>query len=136
MADQKCRPIASLLLMFTLAASTSAIAQELVRGDYLSRTHIGLDFFDASINRIAAWVIGTRNMIRALCMAMLEPYAQYKKLEREGDYTSRLALMEAAQTLPFGSVWDYYCHKHGVPVGAAWLAEVKRYENDVLSVRN
>ncbi len=112
-----------------------AIAQELVRGDYLNRTHIGLDFFDASINRIAAWVIGTRNMLRALCMAMLEPFGQYKKLEREGDFTSRLALMEEAKTLPFGAVWEYYCAKQDVPVGEAWLAEVKAYEKNVLSRR-
>jgi L-rhamnose isomerase len=112
-----------------------AIAQELVRGDYLGRTHIGLDFFDASINRIAAWVIGTRNMIRALCIALLEPAARYKQLEREGDYTSRLALMEEAKTLPFGAVWDFYCLKQDVPVGDAWLAEVKSYEKSELSMR-
>ena len=112
-----------------------AIAQELVRGDYLARTHIGLDFFDASINRIAAWVIGTRNTIRALCLALLEPNAQYKKLEHEGDYTSRLALMEEAKTLPFGAVWDYYCFQQNVPVGAAWLAEVKGYEQNILERR-
>jgi L-rhamnose isomerase len=113
----------------------AAIAQELVRGNYLARTHIGLDFFDASINRIAAWTIGTRNMLRALCLAMLEPHAQYKKLELAGDYTSRLALMEEAKTLPFGAVWDYYCAASGVPVAEQWLAEVKRYEQQVLSKR-
>lgn len=112
-----------------------AIAQELVRGDYLGRTHIGLDFFDASINRIAAWVIGARNMLRALCIAMLEPHTRYKQLEHEGDYTSRLALMEEAKTLPFGAVWDYHCLKEGVPIGEAWLAEVKTYEKSVLSQR-
>jgi L-rhamnose isomerase len=112
-----------------------AIAQELVRGDYLSRAHIGLDFFDASINRIAAWVIGARNMLRALCIAMLEPHARYKQLEREGDYTSRLTMMEEAKTLPYGAVWDYYCLKQNVPVGEAWLAEVKSYEENVLSKR-
>jgi L-rhamnose isomerase len=112
-----------------------AIAQELVRGDYLGRTHIGLDFFDASINRIAAWVIGARNMLRALCIAMLEPHSRYKQLEREGDYTSRLALMEEAKTMPFGAVWDYYCLRQGVPIGEAWLAEVKTYEKNELSKR-
>jgi len=112
-----------------------AIAQELVRGNYLARTHIGLDFFDASINRIAAWTIGARNMLRALCLAMLEPHAQYKRLEREGDYTSRLALMEEVKTLPAGAVWDYHCQKQGVPVGEAWLAEVKTYERKVLAHR-
>jgi L-rhamnose isomerase len=119
----------------TLTDELQGIAQELVRGGYLDRTHIGLDFFDASINRIAAWTIGTRNMIRALCIAMLDPVAQLKRLELAGDYTSRLALMEEAKTLPFGAVWDYHCLKQRVPVGDAWLAEVKAYEKDVLSKR-
>lgn len=112
-----------------------AIAQELVRGDYLDRTHIGLDFFDASINRVAAWVIGARNMLRALCIAMLDPVDKLKDLELAGDYTSRLALMEEAKTMPFAAVWDYYCLKAGAPVGEEWLAEVKRYEKEVLSQR-
>jgi L-rhamnose isomerase len=112
-----------------------AIAQELVRGGYLSRTHIGLDYFDASINRVAAWVIGTRNMLRALTIAMLDPIARLKRLELEGDYTSRLALMEESKTLPYAAVWDYHCLQKNVPVGEAWLAEVKKYEKDVLSKR-
>jgi L-rhamnose isomerase len=120
----------------TLTDELNAIAQELVRGDYLARTHIGLDFFDASINRIAAWTIGARNMLRALLIAMLEPHEQYKKLELAGDYTSRLALMEEAKTLPFGAVWDYYCESKGVPAGEAWLAEVKRYEKETLCKRS
>ncbi len=77
-----------------------------------------------------------RNMIRTLCIAMLEPHTLYKKLELAGDYTSRLALMEEAKTLPVGAVWDYYCLKQSVPVGEAWLAEVKAYEKSVLSKRN
>ncbi len=113
----------------------TAIAQELVRGGYLERTHVGLDFFDASINRIAAWVIGMRNMLRALCFALLEPVEQLKKLEADGDYTSRLALMEELKTMPFAAVWDFYCVQKGVPVGMDWLAEVKKYEADVLSKR-
>jgi L-rhamnose isomerase len=112
-----------------------SIATELVRGGYLGRTHIGLDFFDASINRIAAWVIGTRNMVRALCIAMLEPTARLQQFEFEGDFTSRLAIMEEAKTLPFGAVWDFYCLKQNVPVGESWLAEVKKYEAAVLSRR-
>jgi L-rhamnose isomerase len=120
----------------TMTDELLGIAQELVRGGYLDRTHIGLDFFDASINRIAAWVIGTRNMVRALCFAMLEPWPRYQKLERQGDYTSRLALMEESKSLPWGAVWDYYCLKQGVPVGDAWLGEVKQYERDVLSQRS
>lgn len=119
----------------TLTDELLAIAQELVRGGYLSRTHLGLDFFDASINRVAAWTIGARNMLRALCIALLDPIAQLKRLELAGDFTSRLALMEEAKTLPFGAVWDYYCLKQDVPVGEAWLAEVKSYEEEVLSKR-
>jgi L-rhamnose isomerase len=119
----------------TLSDELQALAQELVRGNYLGKTHIGLDFFDASINRVAAWVIGTRNMLKALLMAFLEPTAKIQKLESAGDYTSRLALLEEGKTMPLSSVWDYYCCSNETPVGEAWLAEVKQYENDVLSKR-
>ena len=111
------------------------IARELVRGKLLNKTHIGLDFFDASINRIAAWVIGTRNTIKALLRAMLEPVETLRKAELEGDYTTRLALTEEFKTYPFGAVWDYYCLKMGVPVRETWLNEVKQYEQDVLLQR-
>ncbi len=112
-----------------------AIAQEIIRGGYLNRVHIGLDFFDASINRIAAWVIGTRCMLKALLAALLEPIAKMKQLEKAGDGTSRLAICEELKTMPFGAVWDYYCAKSNVPVGTDWLAQVKKYEADVLSKR-
>lgn len=112
-----------------------ALAQELVRGNFLERTHIGLDFFDASINRVAAWTIGTRNMIKALLKALLEPTDTLRKLEQTGDYTSRLALLEENKTMPFGAVWDYYCERSNVPGGIAWLGQVKGYERDVLSKR-
>lgn len=112
-----------------------AIAEELVRGDYLGRVHIGLDFFDASINRVAAWVIGTRSMIKALLLAMLEPIDQLRQLECSGDFTGRLAMVEELKTLPFGAVWDYYCAKQGAPVGPAWLDEVRKYEAEVTSKR-
>lgn len=112
-----------------------AIAQSLVRTGLVERTHIGLDFFDASINRIAAWVIGTRNMQKALLKALLEPTADLMKAELEGDYTSRLALTEEYKTYPFGAVWDYFCEMNGVPVGTAWLDEVKKYEQEVLLKR-
>jgi len=112
-----------------------AVAEELVRGDYLNRVHVGLDFFDASINRIAAWTIGARAMIRQLLIALLEPTARLKELEANGDYTSRLALLEELKTLPSGAVWDYYCLKHDVPVGTAWMIETRQYEKDVLSRR-
>ncbi len=119
----------------TLTDELEAIAQEIVWGGYIGRVRIGLDYFDASINRVAAWVIGTRNMVKALLLALVAPIQKLKKFELEGDYTSRLALMEDAKVLPFGAVWDYYCQQKGVPVGDAWLAEVKRYERDVLSKR-
>jgi L-rhamnose isomerase len=118
-----------------LSDELEALAQELVRGDYLDRTHIGLDFFDASINRIAAWVIGTRGMIKALLLALLEPTAKLQRMEAAGDHTSRLAMLEEIKTLPFGAVWDYYCARSNVPVGDAWLSEVKTYEKNVLAKR-
>jgi len=111
------------------------IGRELVRNHLLHTTHIGLDFFDGSINRIAAWVIGTRNTIKALLRAKLEPTEKLKQAELDGDYTTRLALMEEFKSYPFGAVWDYYCEKMGVPVREEWLAEVKRYEQDVLLKR-
>ncbi len=119
----------------TLDDELNAIAQSLVRNNLVDRTHIGLDYFDASINRVAAWVIGTRNMCKALLRAHLEPTASLKRLEVEGDYTSRLALTEEMKTYPFAAVWDYYCEMMGVPVREAWLDEVKQYERDVLSKR-
>ena len=112
-----------------------AIAQSLVRTGLIERTHIGLDFFDASINRVAAWVIGMRNMQKALLKAMLEPTEQLKKIELERDYTSRLALTEEYKTYPFGAVWDEFCTCFNVPVGESWLSEVRAYERDVLSKR-
>jgi L-rhamnose isomerase len=113
----------------------AALGQELVRGNFLERTHIGLDFFDASINRVAAWTIGTRNMIKSLLAALLEPVETLRAAEAAGDYTSRLALLEEQKTMPFGAVWDYYCEIKNVPGGSDWLAEVKKYEKDVLSKR-
>ncbi|MBO5653726.1 MAG: L-rhamnose isomerase [Clostridia bacterium] len=110
----------------------NAIAASLIRTGLVERTHIGLDYFDASINRVAAWVIGTRNMQKALLRALLEPTAAWKKLENEGDYTARLALTEEHKTLPMGAVWDYYCETMGVPVRDAWLCEVRKYEKEVL----
>ncbi|UQZ81229.1 L-rhamnose isomerase [Paenibacillus konkukensis] len=111
------------------------IGRELVRGDLLGKTHIGLDFFDGSINRVAAWVIGTRNTIKALLRAMLDPVEALKKAELEGDYTTRLALTEEFKSYPFGAVWDYYCASKGVPVREEWLSQVKAYEQEVLLKR-
>jgi L-rhamnose isomerase len=112
-----------------------AIAQELVRGGYLPRTHIGLDYFDASINRVAAWTIGARNTLRALLMAMLEPLDTLQNMERAGDYTGRLALQEEIKSLPFGAVWDYYCLQKSVPAGVHYLDFIREYEGLVLSKR-
>jgi L-rhamnose isomerase len=119
----------------TLSDELYAIAQEIVRGDFIERVHIGLDFFDASINRIAAWVIGTRAMQKALLAALLEPTAQLRSFEAEGDNTSRLAMFEELKTMPFGAVWDYFCAKHEAGVGFEWMAGVKQYENNVLALR-
>jgi L-rhamnose isomerase len=118
-----------------LSDELRAIAQEIVRGDYLERVHIGLDFFDASINRIAAWVIGTRCMIKALLIALLEPAEKLRQMELEGDYTGRLAMQEEFKTLPFGAVWDYYCTKQNVPTRHDWLNEVRDYERNVTNSR-
>ncbi len=111
------------------------IMEELVRGDVLDRTHIGLDYFDASINRIAAWTIGARNAIKALLIALLEPTASLRAMECGGDNTGRLALLEELKTMPFGAIWDEYCRRQNVPVGTAWLADVRSYEKAFLSRR-
>ena len=119
----------------TLTDELQAIMQEIVRGDFLERVHVGLDFFDASINRVAAWVIGTRNALRALLMALLEPIEQMRELEQAGDYTARLALLEELKGMPFGAVWDYYCLQQGVLVGFAFVNEIRKYERNVLAQR-
>lgn len=111
------------------------IGKELVRNDLLDKTYIGLDFFDASINRIAAWTIGTRNTIKALLKGMLEPTEELKRIELEGDYTLRMAWTEELKDYPFAAVWNYYCEQEGVPVGMDWYEEVKRYEKEELQKR-
>ena len=120
----------------TLTDDLQSIARELVYSGYLSRVHVGLDYFDASINRVAAWVIGMRNMLKALLIALLEPAAALRRAENAGDFTSRLALMEEAKALPWGAVWDYYCLSRNAPVGQSWLGVVKDYERSVLSKRS
>ena len=111
------------------------IAAELVRNGFVDKTHIGLDFFDASINRIAACVIGMRNMQKALLIALLEPTADLVAAEQKFDFTTRLATLEEIKTLPFGAVWDYFCEINNVPVGGEWLKEVRKYEEEVLLKR-
>src|SRR3954463_1310165 len=112
-----------------------AIAQELVRGNFVARTHIGLDYFDASINRVAAWVIGTRNMLKALLKALLEPSAILRQHEAAEDYTTRLALLEEFKALPWCAVWDHYCATANLPPRASWMDSINQYEKDVLAVR-
>lgn len=115
---------------------TQAIASEIIRNQLFDRVHIGLDFFDASINRIAAWVIGTRNMQKALLRALLEPTQELRDLENARDFGGRLALLEEQKSLPWQAVWDMYCERHNVPVGRRWLDEVRNYEKAVLSQRS
>ncbi|MBI9048767.1 MAG: L-rhamnose isomerase [Anaerolineaceae bacterium] len=112
-----------------------AVAQEVVRNDALERIRIGLDYFDASINRVAAWTIGTRNTLRALLMALLEPREVLQQYEIEGDFSSRLALQEELKSMPFSAVWDYYCMKEQVPVGMDYMDIIKDYEKRELSQR-
>lgn len=118
----------------TFTDELQALAREVIANGHLRRVHLGLDYFDASINRIAAWVIGARNLLKALLVALLEPPA-LRAAELAGDTTTRLALQEEAKTLPFGAVWDHYCESQGVPVGEAWLTEVRRYARSVLELR-
>ncbi|MGB2186808.1 MAG: L-rhamnose isomerase [Akkermansiaceae bacterium] len=115
---------------------TQAIMQELVRCDALPRTSIGLDFFDASINRIAAWAIGTRAAQKALLLALLEPAEQLRQAELEGDYTTRLALLERSKSLPWSAVWEEFCQRFETPGETELLGEIKKYEASTLSQRN
>ncbi|MFM8892739.1 MAG: L-rhamnose isomerase, partial [Planctomycetia bacterium] len=119
-----------------LSDDLQAIAQELVRGDYLGRVHLGLDFFDASINRVAAWVIGTRAFLKALLLAFLEPTARLREAEAAGDGTARLAWLEEVKSLPHGAIWDHWCARHDVATGTGWLEPIRRYERDVLRDRS
>lgn len=117
--------------VLALDDETKEIAKEIVRNDALNRVYIALDYFDASINRIAAWVTGARNMQKALLNALLEPSAYLKKLQDEGNFTELLVALEEIKTLPFGIVWDEYLRRQSVK-GADWLDVVKEYEKDVL----
>ncbi len=111
------------------------IAKEIVRCSALDRVLIGLDYFDASINRVAAWVVGMRNMQKALLYALLTPHTALKKLQDNGDYTSLLAMQEELKTYPFADIWDRFCEEHNVPVRQNWLSDIRKYEADVLSKR-
>jgi L-rhamnose isomerase len=119
----------------TYTDDLQSIAQEIVRCNALERVHIGLDYFDASINRIAAWTVGARSTQRALLSALLEPCQRLKQLEEEGDYSSRLALQEELKGMPTGAVWDYYCLRKDVPVGMDFMDVIKDYEREELTQR-
>ena len=120
----------------TLNDDLQAIANEIVRNDALGRIHIGLDYFDASINRVAAWTIGTRNTLRALLIALLEPQQMLKNFEVEGNFSSRLALQEELKSMPFSAVWDAYCLRKNVPVGMDFMNAIKDYEKKELVNRS
>ncbi len=111
------------------------IMKEVVRNDALDKVLIGLDFFDASINRVAAWVVGTRNAQKALLYALLEPNEQLKSLQDSASFTEKMVRMEQMKTMPFGDIWEHYCELQGVPNDVDWFEEVRRYENDVLLKR-
>lgn len=111
------------------------IAKEIVRNDATDRVLIGLDYFDASVNRVAAWVIGARNMEKALLFAMLQPSKELAKYQDTANYTKMMAVNEEFKTFPFGDVWDEYCRRAGAPVGMEWIEESDQYEKNVLSKR-
>ena len=111
------------------------IASEIIRNNFLNRVTIGLDFFDASINRIGAYVVGTRATQKAFMIAMLEPTKLLVKMEEAGQNFERLAMLEELKTKPFSAVWDYYCLKSEVAVGTDYIAEIQQYEKDILSLR-
>ena len=114
---------------------TKEIAKEIVRNDALDRVFIALDYFDASVNRIAAWTVGARNMQKALLNALLLPSEKLAKYQDKANYTKMLAMSEEFKTFPFGDIWDEYCEREGVPVGPDWIRDVEIYEAEVLSKR-
>src|SRR5690554_4630775 len=119
----------------TLNDEVQLIASEIVRNNFFNRVHVGLDFFDASINRLGAYVIGTRAAQKAFLIALLEPASKLKQLEEEGRYFERLAILEELKTKPFGAVWDYYCLMNNVPAGESYIEEILNYEKEILSKR-
>lgn len=119
----------------TLNEEVQLIASEVIRNNFLDQVNIGLDFFDASINRIGAYVVGTRAAQKAFLIALLEPTDQLKSLEEKGQLFERLALLEELKTKPFGAIWDYYCLKEGVPVGEDFIKTIQHYETELLSKR-
>ena len=121
--------------VITLDDELQRIMDEIMWNNYDKRVYIGLDYFDASINRIAAWAVGMRNARKAILNACLAPVESIRKAEYDSDYTSRLVRLEDRKTLPFGLVWAYYCESRGIAQDGVWLDEVKAYERTVLSKR-
>jgi L-rhamnose isomerase len=116
--------------------TVSEIARRIVRGGFLERVHVGMDFFDASLNRIGAVVTGMRAFQKAFLAALLEPAAALRRAEDETDYFTRLAVLEESRLMPVGAVWDLFCESQGAPPAGAWIADVKSYERGVLSKRH
>lgn len=119
----------------TLNEEIVLIAQEIVRAKALGRVNIGLDYFDASLNRVGAYVLGTRAVQQAFLFALLEPHEALVKMEEQGKTFQRLAMLELMKSKPFGAVWDYHCLKNNVPAGGDYIAEIEKYEKDVLLKR-
>jgi L-rhamnose isomerase len=114
---------------------TRSILEEVAACNAIDRVHVGLDFFDASINRIAAWVVGARTAKKALLLGLLRPLAKLREAENAGDYTARLALSEDSRSLPWGAVWEEFCRRNDSPADGQWLPAVRDYESKVLSKR-
>ena len=121
--------------VLTFDDETKEMAKEIVRCDALDRVYMALDYFDASINRVSAWVVGFRSWQKALLSALCTPNAKLKELQDEGRFTELMMMHEELKTFPFGAVWDEYCRSCGLPVGAKWFEEIEKYEKEVLSKR-
>ena len=114
---------------------TKEIAKEIVRNDALDRVYMALDYFDASINRISAWVVGFRSWQKALLMALCTPNALLKDLQDKGEFSKLMVVSEEVKMLPFGEIWEHYCETEGVVAGAEWFDEIVKYETEVLAKR-
>lgn len=121
--------------VITLSEELKSVAEEIIRGEALRRVYLALDFFDASMNRVGAWVIAARATLRAVLQALLQPAARLKDFEDSGNFFNRLALQEEVKSFPFGAIWDYYCLSRDVPPAAEWLKDIEHYEKTVLCRR-